>query len=146
MGLPPPREGGEALIHLDRGKSYRLTKIYHGFRQWCALLEPGMKVAGTTVRGPCASGTAQPGVKASAFVRPDGKRLIVQVAAVQDKAAEVELRVAPPFPYGRYRWWRTSPEEDCAEQPAGVLRNGRLTTRLPARTMLTVCLQPATAR
>jgi len=130
----------------DRIPHNRLTKIYHGFRQWCALLEPGMKVVETAVSGPCASGIARPGVKASAFVRPDAKRLVVEIAAVQDKAADVELRVAPPFSRGRYRWWRTSPADDCAEQPVGWLRDGRVAIRLPARSMLTVCLEPGTGR
>ena len=48
----PPRPGGEALIHVDWGNGYRLTKIYHGFRQWCGPLTPGMKTVATRLEGP----------------------------------------------------------------------------------------------
>jgi len=137
----PPRQGGEALIHLDWGKSYTYTKIYHGFRQWCAVLEPGMRVADTVVSGPFASGVSQPGVKAASFVSADGSKLVVHLAAVQEADAELELRLGKPFERARYQQWRTSPDEDLAKLPTGVVSAGRLRTRLPGRGLLTLRFQ-----
>jgi hypothetical protein len=48
----PPRQGGEALIHVGWGREYTLTKIYHGFRQWCAPLRPGHARGGERGRRP----------------------------------------------------------------------------------------------
>jgi O-glycosyl hydrolase len=137
----PPRQGGEALIHLHWGKSFYHTKIYHGFRQWCAPLVPGMRVVDCKVSGPFASGIAQPGVKASSFVSPDNSKLIVHAAAVQDPDAEIEIRIAPPFDGASFRMWRTGREEDFVELPSGHVKDGRITTRLPGRGLLTVSLE-----
>ena len=99
----PPRQGGEALIHLGWGREYTLTKIYHGFRQWCAPLRPGMRVARSEVTGQFASGIAQAGVKASAFRSADGRTLVVHIAAVQvqDSDADLEIRLGAPFDNAR---------------------------------------------
>ena len=35
----PPRNGGEALIHVDWGNDYTLKKPYWVFRQWAAPLD-----------------------------------------------------------------------------------------------------------
>ncbi len=134
----PPRQGGEALVHVEWGRSYQLTKIYHGFRQWCAPLSPGMKIADTRVAGPFASGISKPGIKAASFVSPDGRTLVVHLAAVQDADAEVEIRLGSPFERARHQSWRTSGTEDIAKLPDGSLDHGRLTTKLPARAMLTL--------
>lgn len=134
----PPREGGEALVHVDWGKAYTLTKIYHGFRQWCMPLEPGMRVVATEVSGPRASDISKPGVKASAFLAADGRKLVVQVAAVQDEAAEIELHVGAPFLEAMARSWRTSATEDAIELPSARLRNGRIVATLPARGLFSV--------
>jgi O-glycosyl hydrolase len=137
----PPRQGGEALIHLHWGNSYHHTKIYHGFRQWCAPLVPGMRIVDSKISGPFASGIAKPGVKASSFVSPDSSKLIVHVAAVQDPDADIEIRIAPPFDSASFRMWRTGREEDFVELPSGHVKNGRITTRLPGRGLLTVSLE-----
>ena len=39
----PPRDSGEALIHVNWGNDYTLTKPYHLFRQWASPLRPGMR-------------------------------------------------------------------------------------------------------
>lgn len=139
----PPRQGGEALIHLNWGKDYRLTKIYHGFRQWCAPLVPGMRVVGTAVSGPCASGISQLGVKASSFLSADGTRLVVHIAAVQEGETEVEIRLEAPFATAAFKRWQTSSSEDGVELPAGRAEGGRIATRLPGRGMLTLVLEAA---
>ncbi len=63
----PPRDSGEALIHIDWGNGYRLTKPYYLFRQWAEPLKPGMRVVETG----CVGGAAD-GVKATAFLAADG--------------------------------------------------------------------------
>ena len=136
----PPRQGGEALIHLGWGREYTLTKIYHGFRQWCAPLRPGMRVARSEVTGQFASGISQAGVKASAFRSADGRTLVVHIAAVQDPDADLEIRLGAPFDNARARLWRTSREEDAVELPSQPLSSGLLTTRLPGRALLTLRL------
>lgn len=136
----PPRQGGEALIHLNWGRSYTPTKIYHAFRQWSAPLVPGMRVVASTVTGPAASGIAKPGVKASAFATADGRRLVIHVGAIQDPPAEVVVRINPPFAAGRAQVWRTSREEDMAKGPPAEFRAGTWTTQLPGRALLTLVL------
>lgn len=137
----PPRQGGEALVHLNWGTSYQLTKIYHGFRQWCAPLQPGMRIADTRVTGRFAGGISKPGVKAASFVSADGGTLVVHLAAVQDEDADLEIRLGSPFGSARCQSWRTSGTEDIAKLPDTAAASGRLTTRLPARAMLTLRFQ-----
>lgn len=137
----PPRQGGEALIHLNWGKSYQATKIYHGFRQWCAPLVPGMRVVDTRVSGPFASDIAKPGIKASSFLSADGRKLVVHVAAVQDPDADIVIQIAPPFGNGTVRMWRTGKDEDFIELPAARIADGRIPTRLPGRGLLTLTLE-----
>lgn len=137
----PPRQGGEALIHLNWGKSYTLTKIYHGFRQWCAPLVPGMHVVGCQVSGPFASDIAKPGIKASAFLGGDPAKLVIHIAAVQDQDSDIEIRVKPPFADAAYRMWRTGKEEDYIELPGGKSKGGRIISRIPARGLLTISLE-----
>jgi hypothetical protein len=50
----PPRKGGEALIHVDWGNEYTLTKPYWLFRQWAEPLVPGMRVVECMASGPSA--------------------------------------------------------------------------------------------
>jgi hypothetical protein len=137
----PPRQGGEALIHVDWGQRYTLTKLYHGFRQWCAPLERGMHLVDTKVSGRFAGGISKPGIKTSAFLDPDGRRLVVHLAAVQDEAAVVELKIAQPFAKGMAKIWRTSATEDRAELPPAMLRDGSLMLNIPARALVTLELR-----
>ncbi len=129
----PPRQGGEALIHLNWAKSFHETKIYHGFRQWCAPLEKGMRVVETEVTGKFASGIAKPGVKASAFVSRDGKRLVIHIAAVQDRPAEISLIVGDAFANAVVRRTRTSATENIAALLAAKMSEGRFAESLPPR-------------
>lgn len=130
----PPRQGGEALIHVSWGRSFHPTKIYHAMRQWCAPLTPGMRVADTTVTGEFASGFAKPGVKASAFA--DDRHLVVQVANVQDRPAAVRLNVGANT-HGPARRVRTTANEVMQNLPALVLETGATTDELPPRALTT---------
>lgn len=113
----PPRPGGEALIHVEWGSRFKLTKIYHGFRQWCAPLAAGMRVSATEVTGECAGGISKPGVKACAFLAADGSRLVLHVANVQDRAADIDLRV-PAWPAAKVvHRVRTGADDNVRELP-----------------------------
>jgi O-glycosyl hydrolase len=113
----PPREGGEALIHIDWGNGYKKTKIYEGFRQWCAPLAAGMHVVESRLSGEFATGISQPGVKAAAFLSADGKRLVAHVANVQDRPAEFRMDPGQKFASVTPVITRTSGAEDNAKIP-----------------------------
>ena len=132
----PPRQGGEALIHLDWGKEFTLTKIYHGYRQWCQPLKPGMRLIPTDLRGPAASGFSSPGLKVAAFADPDGKRLVLHLAAVQDAPVLFEVAVPKDFQGSPARAWRTSPTEDAAALPEAP-PSASIRGTLPGRGLLT---------
>lgn len=113
----PPRPGGEALVHVDWGNGFVLTKIYHGFRQWCDPLAPGMRIVASDLSGPGASGISQPGVKAAAFVADDGTRLVAHVANVHDHEAALVIHPGPRFAAAPATRHRTSATEDAARLP-----------------------------
>jgi len=133
----PPRQGGEALIHVDWGNSWKLTKIYHGFRQFASRLVPGMSVVQSTVTGPAASGISQPGVKACAFRSQNGKRIVVNIANVQEQALDVQLSLRS-FKAASVKAWRTSGGENIAALPDPPANSRSKTYVLPPRGMLTV--------
>ena len=133
----PPRQGGEALIHVDWGKTFHLTKIYHGFRQWCAPLVPGMRVVATEVTGKSAGGISKPGVKASAFLARDGSRLVVHTAAVQNEQARITLKIGGVFAQAALRRMRTSAAENMAQLPVAHLSNGQFSDVLPPHGLTT---------
>jgi O-glycosyl hydrolase len=128
----PPRQGGEALIHVDWGNGFTKTKIYEGFRQWCAPLVPGMLVVAARLDGDAASGISQPGVKAAAFVTADGKRLVAHVANVQDQPATLRLEPGGAFATVTPTVTRTSANEDLVK-----LAPTSATMDLPSRSMTT---------
>lgn len=138
----PTRQGGEALIHIDWGQRYHLTKIYHGFKQWCAPLAPGMRVVRTEVSGACASDISKPGVKAAAFMLPDGRRLVVQVANVQEQEAAIRLNIGGAFAAAKIIRHRTSATEDAALLPEARMQRGAFGDNLPPRGMVTYQLTP----
>lgn len=119
----PPRDGGEALIHVEWGNRFHKTRIYHGFRQWCSVLVPGMRVVKCEVSGDYATGVSKPGVKATAFLSADGKRLVAHVANVQNHDASLRIDPGPAFSKVTAKQWRTSGSEDCTAMepvPAGT--------------------------
>jgi hypothetical protein len=131
----PPRQGGEALIHVDWGQRHTLTKIYHGFRQWCAPLSPGMRVTGVSLTGEGATGVSLPGVKAAAFLASDGKRLVAHVANVQDREASLVVDPGPRFAGTAAARTRTSATEDAAALPASAPGAAAGPVTLPPRSL-----------
>jgi O-glycosyl hydrolase len=133
----PPREGGEALIHVDWGNDYRLTKPYFLFRQWAEPLVPGMRVVAVTLAGRGVVG-GQAGVKPTAFLAPDGRTLVVHVVNGQDRDAPVALELTGKFAAATTAARsRTSAREDAAALPALAGTAGTFADTLPARSMVT---------
>ena len=133
----PPRQGGEALIHLEWGESWEATRIYHGFRQFASKLEPGMTVVASSVSGAGASDFSKPGVKACAFRSKEGKRVVLNVANVQDQPVElvVNFRGAGDGPA---QAWLTSSTDTLSPLPTQPGKGEPLKYTLPPRGMLTV--------
>jgi O-glycosyl hydrolase len=135
----PPRDSGEALIHIEWGNDYRLTKPYHVFRQWAEPLEVGMRLAEVTAAGPAAAKEGKPGVFGTAFVAADAKTLVVHVVNTRDADTPIALRVIGPFaPVATATRKRTSAKEDVADLP-DVKRAaaGSFEDALPARSLVT---------
>ena len=129
----PPRDSGEALIHIDWGNDYKLTKPYHLFRQWAEPLVPGMKVVTTT-----STGKAAAAVRPTAFLAVDGGALVVHVVNAQDKDAPVSLQVTGRFATATTATrTRTTAREDVAAQPPLTGTAGRFTDALPAKSLAT---------
>jgi O-glycosyl hydrolase len=134
----PPRDSGEALIHVEWGRDYRLTKAYHLFRQWAGPLTPGMRVVEAGVAGPGASGDARPGVKPTAFLSQDGRTLVLHVVNSLDRDAPVAVRLAGKWSgVAAAARTRTSAKEDVAALPALAKAGGGFADTLPARSMVT---------
>jgi len=137
----PPRQGGEALIHIDWGNAYTRTKIYYGFKQWCSGLVPGMKNVAIELSGPCASDIGKPGAKAAAFVSADGRKLVVHVAAFQDQSCDFQIEVPQAFAGRPVKRLRTSADENAATLPDLMFKDGTLTDPLPLRSMTTYVIE-----
>ncbi len=134
----PPRESGEALIHVDWGKDYRLTKAYHLFRQWAEPLTPGMRVVEIGLTGPGASGDGQAGVKPTGFLSADGRTLVVHIVNVQDKDASIALKLTGKWsPVTTATRSRTSATEERADLPELTRGAGSFADTLPARSLVT---------
>jgi O-glycosyl hydrolase len=128
----PPRKGGEALIHVDWGNDYTLTKPYWLVRQWAEPLAPGMRLASCTVGG------GEAGVKPTAFLSADGAMLVIHVVNVQDHEAPVALTLTGNFstaPTALRR--RTSASEDDVELPPLARSAAGFADTLPARSFVT---------
>jgi hypothetical protein len=133
----PPRDSGEALIHIDWGKDYRLTKAYHLFRQFAEPLAPGMRVVEVNILGAGASRDGAPGVKPTAFLSQDGKTLVVHVVNTLDREAPVLLRLTGKWAGATSATrTRTSATEDVAALPDLSRVGAGFADRLPARSMV----------
>jgi hypothetical protein len=129
----PPRDSGEALIHVDWGNDYHLTKPYYLFRQWAEPLKPGMRVVETRVAGRVAAG-----VKPTVFLAPDNGTLVVHIVNAQDTDAPITLKLTGPFATATTAARkRTSAKEDGLALPALAGAQGTFTDTLPARSMAT---------
>ncbi len=133
----PPRDSGEALIHIDWGNDYKLTKPYHLFRQWAEPLVPGMKVATTTWTGKAAAA-----VRPTAFLAADGGALVVHVVNAQDKDAPVSLQLTGRWAPTAARA-RTTAGEDAAALPPLTGTAGRFADVLPAKSLTTYRVEAA---
>ena len=133
----PPRDSGEALIHVNWGNDYTLTKPYHLFRQWAEPLQPGMRVVEVGV-----TGRATDGVKPTAFLAPDNRSLVVHLVNAQDKDAPITLKLTGKFATSTTaERTRTSSTEDATALPALTGAAGSFTDTLPARSMTTLRLE-----
>jgi O-glycosyl hydrolase len=135
----PPRDSGEALIHVKWGSDYTLTKPYHLFRQWAEPLKPGMRVVEVGARGRAAEG-----VKPTAFLAADGRVLVVHIVNTQDRDAPISLKLIGKFATatGAERK-RTSAAEDAMALPALAGTAGSFNDILPAQSMVTYRLESA---
>lgn len=135
----PPRDSGEAFIHIDWGNDYKLTKPYHAFRQWAESLAPGMKVIDVT------SQPAAPAIKATAFVTADGARAVVHVVNPQDNEAALSLKLMGKFTAVKTATrTRTSATEDVVALPPLTAAAGAFTDKLPGRSLVTYRFETAT--
>jgi hypothetical protein len=128
----PPGKGGEALIRVDWGNDYELTKPYWVFRQWASALAPGMHVVEAN------AGAAEPDVKPTAFLWADGKSIVIHVVNMTDEPRDIVLGVSGAVwrtvPAARQR---TSATEDLATlAPLAADGNG-ISDTLPARSLTT---------
>jgi O-glycosyl hydrolase len=129
----PPRDSGEALIHVDWGKDYSLTKPYYLFRQWAEPLKPGMHVVESSI-----TGRGAVGVKPTAFLAADDSTLVVHIVNAQDKDAPVALKLTGKFTKAATAARnRTSAKEDDLALPALAGAGGTFADTLPARSMVT---------
>jgi hypothetical protein len=129
----PPRDSGEALIHVNWGNDYTLTKPYYLFRQWAEPLRPGMHLVEVGV-----TGRAAKGVKPTAFLTPDDATLVVHVVNAQDRDAPITLKLTGKFANATTAERnRTSATDDAKALPALTGSSGSFTDTLPARSMVT---------
>lgn len=129
----PPRDSAEALIQVDWGNSYKLTKPYYLFRQWAEPLKPGMRVVDVGVAGRAAAA-----VKPTAFLAADGRTLVVHIVNAQDKDAAIALKLTGKFATATTAARsRTSAKEDALALPALAGAGGTFADTLPARSMVT---------
>ena len=124
----PPPKGGQSLIHVDWGKDYRLTKIYHLFRQWSGVLPWDSHVVESGQNGK---------LLANAFLTPDRDAIVVHVLNREEKSKKLQLAIRGGFASALARRLRTSPSEDCAEITDLVTARGVLRDTLPAKSLTT---------
>ncbi|MDB2687497.1 hypothetical protein N9Y42_09830, partial [Mariniblastus sp.] len=156
----PPRDGGEALTHVDWGKSYHHTKVYYAFKQWTNALSPGMKVVATSMQAPevnvvTAVGgvkkNKEPGVKACAFIgevfSDDSKsseqtKLVIHVVNLQKQPSEFAMQIeGEQFRNAEVKVLRTDQEVSIEPGEPMKLSNGILTDRLAPWGLVTYELQ-----
>ena len=124
----PPPKGGQSLIHVDWGKDYRLTKIYHLFRQWSRVLPWDSHVVESGQNGK---------LLANAFLTPDRDAIVVHVLNREEKSKKLQLAIRGGFASALARRLRTSPSEDCAEIADLKTARGVLRDTLPAKSLTT---------
>lgn len=135
----PPRDSGEALIHVDWGNDYVLTKSYHLFRQWAEPMKPGMKIVEFGM-----TGRNTDGLKPTLFVSQDGRTLVAHVANNQDAQAVIGMKLTGKFAATtKCDRARTSATEDAQSLPMLEGTAGNFTDTLPGRSMVTYRFEAA---
>lgn len=133
----PPRDSGEALIHVNWGNDYTLTKPYQLFRQWAEPLKPGMRLVETSVLGRVPNG-----LKTTAFLAPDNRTLIIHIVNPQDRDAGISLKLTGKFSTATSsKRTRTSASEDVLGLPSITGTAGVFTDNIPARSLVTYRLE-----
>jgi hypothetical protein len=129
----PPRDSGEALIHVNWGEDYTLTKPYYLFRQWAEPLKPGMRIVEVSV-----TGRPTDAVKPTAFIAADNRMLVVHLVNASDKEAPIGLKLTGKFATSTSAERnRTSATEDVKALPALAGSAGSFADTLPARSLVT---------
>ena len=149
----PPRPGGEALVHVDWGKSYHRTKMYYAYRQWSRLLRPGMRVVASQVKAPktnlvTATGgkrkSMESSVKSVAFTDPATKELVIHIVNVTKQPTDFKLSIKNGLD-ARAKTFRTSGDLSDEAGEDIDLQGGRYAGKLQSREMLTLQLPAASS-
>jgi O-glycosyl hydrolase len=120
---------GSGLVSLDSPSSFTIKPAYYAFKQYTAFIHSDWQRVEAS--------TDSPGLRISAFVSPDDKRLtavIINTTPDTDVTLTLSLK-------GRAAWkgeaYRSSQTEQCVRVP-GYEGHGPL--RLPARSITTLSL------
>ena len=149
----PPRPGGEALVHVDWGKSYHRTKMYYAYRQWSRMLRPGMRVVDSQVKAPMTNLVTATGgkrksmessVKSVAFTDPATKELVIHIVNVTQQPTDFRLSIKNGLD-ANAKTFRTSNDLSDEEGQDVDLQGGRYAGNLQPREMLTLQLPAANA-
>lgn len=133
----PPRQSGEAFIHIDWGNDYTLIKPYWVFRQWATPLAPGMHVVRSAAAPEKTHDAAAAPVQPTAFLSKDGRSIVVHVLNVSDDESRFVLSVkglARAKPAVRQR---TSATQDMEELSPLAPAGPEYDDLLPARSLTT---------
>lgn len=121
------------LVRISDDKKQVLpSKRLWAFANWSRFVRPGAVRVGAS-GGPS-------GARVSAFKNVDGS-VSVQVIQSGSGAGSVSVKVAG-FQAKSAKAWLTDNSHDCDAQEATVGSDGSVTAQVPARSMVTVVLQP----
>lgn len=128
----PPHPGGVAMIYVNWGQDYVLSKPYYFFRQWAEPLEPGMRFVETEI-GDGGSGD----VKVTSFVNTNGTMLVVHAVNTGGSDETVSFGLAGGFA-GTVTadTMRTSGDENMVVLPS-YTGSGMFTNTLPGKSITT---------
>jgi hypothetical protein len=120
---------GTGLVSLDSSSSFTIKPAYYAFKQYTAFIHSGWQRVEAS--------TDSPGLRISAFVSPDDKRLtavIINTTPDTDVTLIISLKGGAAWKGEAYR---SSQREECVHVP-GYEGHGPL--RLPARSITTLSL------
>ena len=129
----PPRDSGEAFIHIDWGKKFVLTKPYYFFKQWSDPLSVGMQFVSTSV----ANGRNSK-IKPIALIDEKRERMILHVVNDRDQPATIQWKMSEPFTQiHSCRRTRTSATENAQSIVDLECLSGKFEDELPAKSFVT---------